>query len=454
MVRGNDLLRGRGVREGAGAERSVAPERHAFRAAALSALPRVDFEAMVAACRRLTGEEAREAFTLRLLPLFWSPYAASYAVASEQALALARARGLTVVARMHPADLTRALQAVFGEQICGQAVGALARSRPRLSARTRLTVGQAIAGAAALAGAGALWIASPWLAAWILGGVFSLLFLSVAMLRLMCLLSRVDRSPGPPDLPDAELPVYTVLVPLYRETEVIAQLVRSLRALDYPAERLDVKIILEASDPDTLRHAETLKLPEHFELLVVPDRFPRTKPKALNYGLGFARGSLLTIYDAEDVPSPDQLRLAAATFAASPPDVVCLQAPLAFYNASETRLTRQMAIEYAVLYDLLLPVLTRSNLPVPLGGTSNHFRVSALRALEGWDPYNVTEDADLGLRLARFGWRVKMIASPTLEEAPCRSRVWMMQRVRWLKGWMQTTIDPTRSIKNDYISDS
>jgi cellulose synthase/poly-beta-1,6-N-acetylglucosamine synthase-like glycosyltransferase len=154
--------------------------------------------------------------------------------------------------------------------------------------------------------------------------------------------------------------------------------------------------------------------------------------------LPFARGELLTIFDAEDVPEPSQLRLAAASFAAAPPHVACLQAALSFYNPNENWLTRQFAIEYAALFDVLLPALARYHLPLPLGGTSNHFRTAALRFSGGWDPYNVTEDADLGLRLARLGFESGVIDARTYEEANCEFGNWLSQRSRWLKGWMQT----------------
>lgn len=190
---------------------------------------------------------------------------------------------------------------------------------------------------------------------------------------------------------------------------------------------------------------EQIVLPDTFEVLVVPEAPPQTKPKALNYGLQFARGDLVAIYDAEDVPARGQLRLAAETFAASHSGIMCLQARLAFYNAGENWLTRQVAIEYAVLYELMLPVLARLRMPLPLGGTSNHFRIHALRRLGAWDPHNVTEDADLGIRLARFGWRAGVIASTTGEEAACLWGVWLKQRARWLKGWMQVGLVHLRS---------
>jgi len=173
-------------------------------------------------------------------------------------------------------------------------------------------------------------------------------------------------------------------------------------------------------------------------VIVVPDAKPQTKPKALNYALHFARGELAVILDAEDVAEPDQLRHSAETFATAPPELVCLQARLTFYNANENWLTRQFTIEYAVLFDLVLPLLASLGMPLPLGGTSNHFRMNALRQLGGWDPFNVTEDADLGIRLARFGWRADMLDSSTFEEANNAFGNWLAQRARWLKGWIQT----------------
>ncbi len=170
----------------------------------------------------------------------------------------------------------------------------------------------------------------------------------------------------------------------------------------------------------------------------MPEAAPRTKPKALNFALQFARGEFVVIYDAEDRPCPQQLREALAAFHAGPPNLACVQARLNFYNASENWLTRQFAIEYAALFDGLLPAMQRLGLPMPLGGTSNHFRISALRWLGAWDAHNVTEDADLGMRLARRGYVCRMLESTTLEEATCRFGPWLRQRTRWLKGFMQT----------------
>ena len=173
-------------------------------------------------------------------------------------------------------------------------------------------------------------------------------------------------------------------------------------------------------------------------ILTVPEGFPRTKPRALCFALTYARGSYVVVYDAEDLPDPSQLRHALDTFESGPPNLGCLQASLAINNAQESWLTAQFAIEYTALFDAILPTFAHHNLPIPLGGTSNHFRRSALDATGGWDPWNVTEDADLGLRLARSGWSVDVLGSTTWEEAPISLRPWLAQRTRWQKGWLQT----------------
>ncbi|MGK2740828.1 glycosyltransferase family 2 protein [Tepidicaulis sp. LMO-SS28] len=209
---------------------------------------------------------------------------------------------------------------------------------------------------------------------------------------------------------------------------------------DYPAAKLDIKLVLEEGDEETLAAAKALRLPSHFEFIIVPKSEPLTKPKALNYALPFARGEFLVVYDAEDIPAPDQLRMAVAAFDAGGPRLACVQGQLMFYNARETWLTRQSAIEYAALFELLLPALARFSLPFPLGGTSTHFRTDILKAAGAWDPFNVTEDADLGLRLHELGYRTTLIPSLTQEEATLTLDAWMRQRTRWLKGWMQTLL--------------
>ncbi len=239
-------------------------------------------------------------------------------------------------------------------------------------------------------------------------------------------------------LPDEELPVYSILMPLYGEAEVIPRVLEGLRELDYPQDKLDVLWLLEEGDEETLRAARAARPPHYVRLVVVPESVPKTKPKACNVGLALARGEFLVIYDAEDKPEPDQLKKAVLAFRRVPPEVVCLQAKLNFYNQRQNLLTKWFTTDYSIWFDLVLPGLDHLGVPIPLGGTSNHFRTEKLRQLLGWDPYNVTEDCDLGVRLATCGWRTRIIDSTTWEEACSRLSFWIKQRSRWNKGYIQT----------------
>lgn len=239
-------------------------------------------------------------------------------------------------------------------------------------------------------------------------------------------------------------PVYTVLCPMYRETAVLPQFINAITKLDYPAESLQVLLLLEEDDRDTIEFARGMDLPGNFEIVVVPDSQPKTKPKACNYGLQVARGDYVVIFDAEDVPETDQLKKAVLAFAELPGAVACLQAPLNFYNPRQNLLTRLFTAEYSLWFDLMLVGLQRLRGPIPLGGTSNHFRTEVLRGLGGWDPYNVTEDADLGIRLYKQGFRTGMLDSTTYEEANADPRNWIRQRSRWIKGYLQTLLVHTR----------
>lgn len=252
-----------------------------------------------------------------------------------------------------------------------------------------------------------------------------------------------------PALPmtDARLPVYTVLVPLYREAAVLDQMLAALLALDYPPDRLDIKILVEQDDHSTRDALAKCSLPDHVDVIAAPSGAPQTKPRALNIGLMEARGELLTIYDAEDRPDPRQLRLAANLFARHAPEVACLQGRLAIDNADDSILTRMFALEYAALFDVINPGLIRAGAPVLLGGTSNHFRTGVLRQIGGWDAWNVTEDADLSFRLLRSGYRTSDLPSATLEEAPAKMKPWFNQRIRWMKGFLQTLVTHTRQPK-------
>ncbi|MFD6316738.1 glycosyltransferase [Methylorubrum populi] len=240
-------------------------------------------------------------------------------------------------------------------------------------------------------------------------------------------------------LTDEALPTYTILVALYREAKVVPRLLGALRRLDYPAAKLDIKFLLEADDRETAAAFQAAPLPARFEIVTVPEGMPRTKPRALNAALPLARGEHLVVYDAEDVIAPEQLRLAATMFARAPASTACLQGRLVIDNHGDGWLPRLFAIEYAALFDVIGPALSAWRMPTPLGGTSTHFRTRVLRELHGWDAWNVTEDADLGLRMARAGYHVGDLPSSTFEEALADPRKWLRQRTRWMKGFLQTS---------------
>lgn len=239
-------------------------------------------------------------------------------------------------------------------------------------------------------------------------------------------------------LDERTLPMYTILVPLYKEAGIVRRLVRGINELDYPRTRLDVKLLCEEDDVDTIETIRSLNLPPHFHLVVVPDALPKTKPKACNYGLQLATGSFCVIFDAEDRPEPNQLKKAYIAFQRVAGNVACIQAKLNHFNQNQNLLTAWFANEYSMHFELVLPAMGAAGSPIPLGGTSNHFITSVLRELGAWDPFNVTEDADLGIRLHREGYRTAMIDSTTLEEANSQVPNWIRQRSRWIKGYYQT----------------
>jgi len=266
-------------------------------------------------------------------------------------------------------------------------------------------------------------------------------FLGLAVWRVLLLV--VSLAPPPKPAEPTTWPRYTVVAALYQEAEVVPLLIRRLARLDYPADRLQGLLVLEAHDHATILAALAAPRPPWLKLLVIPPGVPQTKPRALNHGLARATGELLTVYDAEDAPDPRQLRAAAARFAADREGRLgCLQAPLRVRpsagGGAGRFFDRQFAAEYAALFETTLPGLARLGLPFPLGGTSNHFRTAALRQVGGWDSWNVTEDADMGFRLWTRGWRLGVVAPPTWETPPGGLEHWLPQRVRWQKGYMQT----------------
>ena len=268
--------------------------------------------------------------------------------------------------------------------------------------------------------------------------VLALWFIAAIGLRLAAALIPQPPMPQWARLPDAELPVYTIIAALYHEARSVPQLLRALDALDYPREKLDIILAVEADDHATRAAIARFGAPPYSRVIVAPAIGPRTKPKALNSALPFARGSFIAVFDAEDQPDPGQLRDALDVFRNGEPGIACAQARLCIQNINDSLFTRMFAAEYAGHFDAVLPGLAAMRLPLPLGGTSNHFRADALRDVGGWDTWNVTEDADLGLRLARCGTRTVTFASTTQEEAPITFPRWLRQRARWMKGWMQT----------------
>lgn len=234
---------------------------------------------------------------------------------------------------------------------------------------------------------------------------------------------------------------------MYKETQVFKKLIKSISSINYPKEKLDVQILLEQDDTETLKVAQSVDLPSYIRITVVPEGSPKTKPRACNYGLTKALGEFLVIYDAEDVPHPDQLKNAVYEFDRLGLDYVCLQARLNWFNAKENWLTRMFCVEYTTWFDYFIHGLGAFGMPFPLGGTSNHFRTEALKQIGGWDPYNVTEDADLGIRLQAEGYKSGFLNSVTMEEAVTDTWSWIKQRTRWVKGYIQTFFVHTRDLR-------
>jgi cellulose synthase/poly-beta-1,6-N-acetylglucosamine synthase-like glycosyltransferase len=349
-------------------------------------------------------------------------------------------------------DIVWAVQTAFADALSHSAVYELAERNPEMSAQQVFTPAQVIFGYAlvtllligfALAPITTLIALNAVMSVFYLGNfVFKGILVSVGGAR------SADRDESiaitARALSDDELPVFTVLVPMFREPTMLPVVAQALRQLDYPLGKLDIKLVLEAGDHETIEVARTLGLEGVFEIIRVPPSHPQTKPKACNFALQFARGEFLVVYDAEDRPEPDQLRKVVAAFRRSPANTACLQCRLTYFNASENWLTRMFTLDYALWFDQMLPGLERLNVPIPLGGTSNHFKIDVLRELHAWDPFNVTEDADLGIRLTQKGYRVGVVDSTTFEEASCQTGNWIRQRSRWIKGYMQTFLVHTR----------
>jgi len=338
-----------------------------------------------------------------------------------------------------PKALRAALKQRAAPGLADRACTHLVNTAPDCSARVVASAWQGcMIGAViiALPIAGALWPMATLLA---VHAFFSLFFLAGITLRMRA--ARHAATPYLKRLPPVaakDLPTYSVMIALYREADVVPELVEALGRLVWPRAKLEIKLVCEADDDETLDALRAQPLRPWIEVIEVPSVGPRTKPKALSYALPLTSGDLVAVYDAEDKPHPLQLVEAWQTFQRLPAEVACLQAPLVITNFGEGAIPRLFGFEYAALFRGLLPWLAAKTLVLPLGGTSNHFRRDALDDVGGWDPFNVTEDADLGLRLTRFGYRCATITYPTFEEAPTTLKQWLPQRTRWFKGWLQT----------------
>ena len=349
--------------------------------------------------------------------------------------------GMPVVAKLAlPAALRARQEVVYRQQLVQVSSALLHAEAPSDSAHVTLSYEQKVA----LAVAGVLSIALVLLMKGTffiaLAGAVITLYAAVVMFRIYVTVhgarSRAQAMVSQHEM-DAltDLPVYTILLPLFHEAGVLPQLVKACAELDYPPAKLDIKLLVEEDDRETRRVVGRTELPFNFDVIVVPAEGPRTKPKACNYGLQFARGRYCVIYDAEDVPPPDQLKKALVVFRRSDPEVGCVQAKLGYYNPYQNALTKWFTLEYSTWFEFFLPGLVDLALPVPLGGSSNHFPTSLLRVLYAWDANNVTEDADLGMRLHRAGLRTALMDSTTLEEANSEYVNWTRQRSRWGKGY-------------------
>ncbi|HDR28001.1 glycosyltransferase family 2 protein [Rhodovulum sp.] len=376
-----------------------------------------------------------------------------------------RFAGATLIATAHPnrfeqlaptlpADLTPAIMVICREDELQQALAscrsevlahaAETRVPEQESCRAWLRAGPRTAVLIALAALGLLAALAPltvlgvltlWALGWMLAG--SLLKAAAALSQARALIR--DRSALPQAAPIiARLPRISILVPLFRESAIAPRLIARLSRLDYPRALLDICLVTEAGDDDTHAMLDATPLPPWMRRVTVPEGALKTKPRALNYALDFCRGSIVGIYDAEDAPAPDQLRKVVAHFHSCGPNVAVVQGVLDFYNPRANWLARCFSIEYAAWFRVVLPGLARLGVPVPLGGTTLFFRRRVLEELGGWDAHNVTEDADLGLRLARHGYRTEFLDSVTEEEANCRAWPWVRQRSRWLKGYAMT----------------
>lgn len=360
--------------------------------------------------------------------------------------------GMAFVVVATPAAIEQAMLSRFGVELAARAAQ---RTPDQLSVRSLDAV--RMGAAVTLGGVLMAALLAPAQMLVLLGLVLLALNLATTATRIGALVAGTGLPAHPKPLasrsPDAPviladrrpLPKISLLIPLYREAGMLGELRTSLRALDYPPELMDVKLLLESDDSETLAAIPGADLPPWVRPVVMPDGAPRTKPRAMNLALDFCEGDVIGIFDAEDRPDAGQLRAVAEHLRHAPPEVACVQCQLSYFNVRENWITRCFQIEYSIWFDVLLRGFQRLRLPIPLGGTSVYFRRSALMDLDGWDAHNVTEDADLGMRLARRGLKTAVLRSTTEEEANCRMIPWIKQRSRWLKGYLMTWLNHMRN---------
>jgi cellulose synthase/poly-beta-1,6-N-acetylglucosamine synthase-like glycosyltransferase len=422
---------------------------HVYRAlATYHQLPYIDLLKERPDLTLLRSEEAELYLTLGVMP--WKREGSMVVIATSEISELTQRWAIQRFGHdinyvmTSPYDIRRSVEDAFSERLSEKSRFALWHAMPNMSAMNTMPLGQCLLFLVFASAFAASSIHYPWPTLLSFIGACHAIYFGMMLFKATVFIAgrkaheTIDWDERIATILENQLPIYTVLIPMYHEVAKLPHMLGAMKKLDYPQSKLDIKLVLEADDYDTLNAAFQLKPSYNFDIIRVPTSYPRTKPKACNYALRFARGQFVTVYDADDEPDPLQLKKAVWSFKNLPRNVICLQARLNYYNAYDNWLTRFFSLEYAMLFNALLHGLERMNIPIPLGGTSNHIWLSKLKELGEWDPFNVTEDADLGTRLAARGYKTAMIDSDTLEESPNHFSAWMFQRSRWIKGYMQT----------------
>ncbi len=350
------------------------------------------------------------------------------------------------------------LEMVYNDEMKDESISKLLNEQPENSAVQTFTKAQKLSALILLLVTAGLIAVGPMKSLTVLNIIMQFVYFALAVFKISILLMGTgDGAQIRPseeeigEIDERDLPVYTILVPMYREKEVVPRLIESIENLDYPKHKLDVRLLLEEDDVETQEAINSGKLPAYYSVIIVPHSLPKTKPKACNYGIIRAKGEYVVIFDAEDRPDRDQLKKVYLAFKRLPGEYACIQSKLNYFNSRQNILTKWFTQEYSMWFEILLPGLMKLDIPLPLGGTSNHFKTRVLKEVDAWDPYNVTEDADLGVRLYKKGYKTAVIDSRTWEEANSHLGNWIRQRSRWVKGYMQTWLvhmrNPFRLLK-------